>query len=271
MLDEYDDGGSPSTTYIQDLFPNPEDIAPTVLEWAMVGWEGEDSSADKGDGSDTEDGHTLVRVTTHAGAPPTEPTSPTGGANGRQLLALPPMWPQWIPPKGTRCVLGYPDGPTGLPVILAYYAPAPDKQHGKTTAKLDFGDQNLVIKAASITLRDSGGNIIALSPDMGVQVTDDSGSGLQSYDGSVMLSVVGTDSQRKTWLSLTDSVATLANAAKSTGVVCGASVDINSAQSIAVSAMGAVLLGYDDHTQPVLPPLVGPTPGIPSKRVFIAG
>jgi hypothetical protein len=268
MYDDFGDPGSAATTYLQDLFPNPEDAAPTILLWATVGWEGESEAADKGDGSDTEDGVTLVRVTTHAGALPTEPESPTGLANGHQLVAIPPMWPQWIPPKGTRCILGYPDGPTGVPVILAYYGPAPDKQHGRTTAKMDFGDQHLVIKAKSITLRDDAGNLLSMSEEMGVQIADESGSGLQAYQGVVMLRVIGGDSQTKTWVSLNEEVAQIVNAAGGTGVVCKENVVSVNGTTICLNALGAINLGF--NASAATPVLVGLSAmaGVASQSIF---
>lgn len=256
----FDDPGSPFTTYNQEIFGSPDEYQGTHIEFGTVGWDGEADVADIGDGSDSEDGPTLIRVTLHQGHTPGEPTSPTGAANGYRILAQPLQPVLIVPTLGRRCVVGFPGGKVeaaGSAVILGYVGPTPAKQYGKTTATLDFTGYNLVIRAKSITLRDDADNIIATSPDGGITATDGTGSGLTIYNGVVMLKSVNGGALR-TFMALDAEVAQMV-------CVDGSGAKFKSTDAtvlgvnIAIAALGAIMLGKNASAATKV--MVGPGPG----------
>lgn len=155
------------------------------LQWATVGWDDKVEVVDIG--SSTNDGVTLVFVTTYAGRTPGDPPKP-GVAQGHKYIAqiLGPFWR--IPKKGERVIVGFPSGmetTTGAAVILGTVGASPGNQFAANRAKLDFGaDVDLVIKARSITCSDYGNRFMVIGPDTGALVQDESGSGFSCKAGT---------------------------------------------------------------------------------------
>lgn len=132
----------------------------------VVGWKDNNTHFDLG--TDSNDGHTFVKVTLNEGIPQTE-TPQTGTAHGYQIIAhiMGPLY--WVPPVGTPVVVAFPDGHIEAPgagIILGSIGKSPGIQFKNDKPKLDFGPhQDLVIKARTITISDYENNYAQLGND----------------------------------------------------------------------------------------------------------
>src|ERR1041385_2706529 len=169
-------------SYDQDVQPNSTEAYCPVAK-GVVGWKHTDEHHDLGTSSN--DGHTFVRVTLFVGKHVTdEPVE--GQAHGLEILCkvMGPLY--WVPPKGTPVLVAFPDGEMDAPgsaVILGSIGPSPGIQFKGTKPKLDFGpDQDLVIKAKSLTLSDYNDNFIFMGTP-GIKIQNKDGTGVL-YSGS---------------------------------------------------------------------------------------
>lgn len=163
--------------YEQEAQPNRvEGFVP--VSKGVVGWEHADEHHDLG--TDSNDGHSFVRVTLFKGKELSPEEANDGNAHGAEILCkvMGPLY--WVPPKGTPVLVAAPDGEWGAPgsaVILGSIGPSPGIQFKGTKPKLDFGpDQDLVIKAKTLTLSDYNDNFIFLGP-VGIKIQNKDGSG----------------------------------------------------------------------------------------------
>lgn len=250
-----------------DLFP---EAGPPAIEAGIIGWEDQDDVADMGD--DSNGGVTLIRVQLFRGKDATSDVKP-GVAQGHRILARMNGWPIWaIPPKGLQCYVMFPSGfgdAPGAGVIAGLPGANPFVQFSKTRAKLDMGeDQDLVLKARSITLSTYGNDYIVVGPDTGIRIATSKGHTIELKDDQLTAAIVGTDLNVKTCLSLNLSEASLickSAAPPEASVSCqDGSVTISAKETSL--AGGAVTLGAG--ASPATPVLVGSPPGVPSSSVF---
>lgn len=177
---------SAKTIFEQEILPTTTAPLPVVAR-GIVGWKDADEHADLGK-STTNDGHTLVRVTLHRGAPPVKKTDEKA-ANGIQILCKVGGPFYWIPAKGTPVIVLFPDGDTTSPgsgVIACSDGPSPDIQFSKTGAKLDLGpNQTFHIKAKRITLSDYSNRYITLGDEPGIKFSSPDGTGGCIQNGNI--------------------------------------------------------------------------------------
>jgi hypothetical protein len=150
------------TLYEHETHPAREENYFPIAK-GMVGWDHVDEHQDI---DSANGGPSFVRVTMFAGKELSPEESPDNKAHGHQILCkvMGPLF--WVPPKGTPVLIGFPDGEFDVPgsgVILGSIGPSPGIQFKKDKPKLDFGpDQDLVIKAKSVTISDYNNNYIML-------------------------------------------------------------------------------------------------------------
>lgn len=118
-----------------------------------VGWDEVDEHAYLG--GDSEDGHSLVRVTLYAGRNFSEDHKPDI-AQGHQVVCHIGSSLFNIPPKGTRCIVVIPEGMEHIPAagcIIETIGRSPPDQLGKDRTVMDFGaDTHVIIKGKSVSL-----------------------------------------------------------------------------------------------------------------------
>jgi hypothetical protein len=188
------------------------------IQEGTVGWPGSPEVTELG--TESRDGVTLIRVTlARVGAPLGGPTADDGLANGYPILAR-PMGPGWrVPKRGERVVVLFPGGDwltPGNAVILGTVGGSPSSKFGRKKTIQDYGDDDLVISAKTITLvvdrQDDGGvdhrHMLSVSQQGGVQVVSD-GSGLFVKDGEVNLKTLDDSGNLKQALILTQSESSL--------------------------------------------------------------
>ncbi len=144
-------------SHIEDLFPPP----PTgQIEIGTVGWADADDWFEVGAvGEDT--GYTMVRVQLYRGKQAGTPVK-AGIGQGYKMLCHIASNIGRIPPKGTRCYVAVPhgyDGLVGAGVIIATVEKNNVDQLKQGRAVLDYGDDELLIKAKSITLQSTTGAV----------------------------------------------------------------------------------------------------------------
>ena len=159
-----------------DLFRGQDEAI--VFEPGTVGWSDVDDHVDLG--TPDNDGNTLVRVTLFRGRE--RGTAPKPGvAEGHQVLAQLASGFFRVPPTGTRVMVGFPSAfatTPGAAVIVSTLERSPDAQFNATKAKIDVGpDQDLVLKARSITITDYQDRFLHIGPD-GVMLQDEAGNGV---------------------------------------------------------------------------------------------
>jgi hypothetical protein len=158
-----------------------------VFEPGTIGHDGVNDIVDV-DRSDA-DGVTFVRVTLFRGRDPSKPKKAV--AQGVEVFAQIDSRIWHVPPRGTRVMVGFPTAFAGTPgagVILAVLEKTPAIQFAEERAKMDFGaERDLVIKARSITLSDYQNRFIHIGPSGGLQVIDDTGTGVIVKDGGVAI------------------------------------------------------------------------------------
>lgn len=249
---------------------NPYGNSPQILR-GIVGWKDVNSHSAKG--KESNDGHTLIRVTLNAGAHSSTKTE-DGTPIGYQVLCQPlgPLY--WIPPKGTHVLVAFPDGDFEAPgagYILGSTGGTPLIQFGKKSPKMDFGpDQTLTIKAKQIVLSTYDDSHIAVGSSFGIMISNKEGSGFQ-MDGTKISLYSAFLGEANSILSMdTDKVSLVL---KNHGFLnienSKAVVHSNGHTSI---LGGMVFLGRPDSASPALPALIGLSgpAGIPSPSVFIS-
>lgn len=178
-----------------DLAGEPERIA---IFRGVVGWDGE--GGDCSDlGTDENGGATLVRVQLFDGRLPGTPTGP-GKAAGRQIKCQ-VMGPFWaVPPAGQVVLIAFPDGHVDAPgagIILGWIGKSPNVQFKAGRSVVDLGEQDLIVRAKSVTLSDQGTPACWLtvgpSPvdgQRGIVAMTHEGAGVVVHDGNA--SMLGT-------------------------------------------------------------------------------
>lgn len=166
-------------------------FAPMVAELGTVGWEGDDDESYYEQGTDENDGHTLVRIQLYRGRNPAERIR-EGVAQGHKVLAC-PMGPLWyIPPRGTQVLVIFPGGMEAVPGAGTFIVRGrtPAGQFGPKRAKLEVPeDYDLVLKGHRVTATDWGNNFVSLSPEAGVQLSNKAGDMVQLGGGSFVAGV----------------------------------------------------------------------------------
>lgn len=148
-----------------------------------IGWEDEDEYFFLG--TDSNDGHTLVRVQLFEGRDITaEPLNPNR-AQGHKLICHLSGGLFHIPKKDTRVFVAVPDGMDHVPgagVIFATIEKSPVDQFAGDRSVLDFGDdRHVVIKGKSVSIQSPDNEFISVgTPRSGGK----SGLTLQAKDGS---------------------------------------------------------------------------------------
>jgi len=254
---------------LQDVLGGPE--RPPAVEAGTIGWDGEADVADQG--TEANGGTTLVRVTLYRGKVPTDEVK-AGVAQGHRILARLNGWPFWaIPPAGLQCYVMFPSGfetTVGAGVIAALPGANPFVQFSKTRAKIDVGeDQDLVIKARSVTISTYDNDYIAVGPNSGIRCADHDGNLFRLKDGVFRVAIIGEDGNAKTvlQLSLDDLRMAHKNGAGLQSMIKlkGGSATMQADREGAI-ASGSVMLG--GAASPARPVLVGSPPGVPSTSIF---
>jgi hypothetical protein len=201
------------------------DQEPCPIQEGTVGWPGSPEVTELG--TEAGDGMTFVRVTlTRFGHPIGKPTSDEGLANGHKISAR-VTGPGWrVPKHGERVIVAFPGGDWETPgnaVILGIVGTSPSSKFGRKKTIQDYGDDDLVLKAKSITLivdhKDAGGkdhrHLLSVSQQGGVQVVSD-GSGLFVQDGEINLKTLDDSGNLKAVLMLAQDGASLSDYSNAT-------------------------------------------------------
>jgi hypothetical protein len=98
----------PRRARVEDLLDTPDEAAQTICELGTVGWFGDDEVAEMGAADNS--GANYIKVTLQAGAPPGEPSTADGYANGHQVLARLLEPARYIPSFGKPCIVLFPGG-----------------------------------------------------------------------------------------------------------------------------------------------------------------
>ena len=233
-----------------------------VFEPGTVGW------ARAAEHFDAEDGVTLVRVTLFRGKHPTT-TLQRGVAQGYEVLCRIGGGLFRIPKTGTPVMVGFPAAfatQPGAGVILCTTEREPDIQFSATRAKMDLGDDtDLVIKARSITLSDYDNRFLAIGPDGGIQVQDETGTGLIVKDGAVCI-FAAKDGVMQSVLTLSaDAIQALQMGGNALNIKGGNVTFLGSQLSLAFGSIGLGVMA-----SPATPLHFGPAPmaGTPSTSIF---
>lgn len=181
-------------------------FAPMVAELGTVGWEEDDDESYFEQGTDENDGHTLVRIQLYRGRDPATPIR-AGVAQGHKILACPagPLW--YIPPRGTQVLVVFPGGMESVPGAGTFFVRGrtPAGQFGPKRVKLEVPtDYDLVLKGQRVTLTDWGNSFVSISPEAGIQFSNANGDVALLREGAFVVTVAqGGDG--KTILSMTTS------------------------------------------------------------------
>lgn len=269
-MNEHDglqDSSAASTIYEQDLGAS-DDGGSSTIEHGTVGWAGDPQVFDQ-QGSDSNDGYTLLKVTLFKGHPTGEPMAPgvVPSANGYRILVR-LSWPLWaLPLAGNQCVVAFPAGliqTPGAGILIAVPMKSPVKQFSATTSKLDLTGYDLVIKARSISLRDDDNNLISISPEGGVRFTDKTGSGVFISGGEIIAQTQASSGKVMCAMTLTQDTASMLCAAASPqcGIKLKGGDFTATCNNCNLGAFGAICLG--SKATPATCLAVGPAgaPGI---------
>lgn len=165
----------------QDINPHRAPM-PQSFYRGTIGWKSNDEHHDLG--TDSNDGHTFVRVTLHSGLNKNNTEQPEGGVSeGLQVLCqvMGPL--HWIPQKGTAVMVAFPEGNISAPgagVIIGSIGKSPGIQFDHLKPKLDFGpDQTFTVKAGQIILSTYNDDYIALGSAFGIKIGNKEGTGGQ--------------------------------------------------------------------------------------------
>lgn len=125
-------------------------------------------------------GPTFVKVTLYDGRNPRQQVDDDGLAHGLQILARVGAPLHRVPPPGTQVMVAMAAGQWAIPgsaVIFTAVEPSPDHQYSADRVKQDYGEQDLVLKARSITLTDQEDRYMYVGPN-GIKIADPDGSSL---------------------------------------------------------------------------------------------
>ncbi len=139
------------------------------IEVGTVGWEDEDVWFERGTAND--DGYTLIRVQLFRGRDITKPLK-DGIGQGVRLLCHISSGIFRIPKKGMRVYVAVPVGmeaKAGAGVIIATIEKNPIEQFDTGRVLMAFPDDDLIIKARSVTVSDYNDDYIAVSPGGGIK------------------------------------------------------------------------------------------------------
>lgn len=164
------------------------DAETPLIEIGSIGWEDEEDYVFQG--SDDNDGHTLIRVQLFRGRDPTRPLSPTR-AQGIKMIAHINGGSFRIPPKNTRCYIVCPAGMEHMPgaaFIIGTVEKSPTTQFSPDRVVMDFGpDVHVVIKGKSVTLQDPEFRFVSVgsprsggAPGVQVHLPDGTGAAWQA-------------------------------------------------------------------------------------------
>ena len=172
------------------------DRPPAVfVEYATIGWDGQDDVLDQGtSGQDDDDGPSFVRITLYRGKPIGVKVQ-HGVAQGSKVIAhlLGPIF--YVPPKNQRVLIAWPDGESGVPVILGTVGFSPTAQFKRDRVVIDFGpDHDVVMKGRTLMLADHDGagtgfpTWLAVGPlgggVPGIYASDPAGAGFNCAGGN---------------------------------------------------------------------------------------
>lgn len=177
-----------------------------------VGWDDREEWYDQG--SDENDGHTLVFVTLYRGKDP-DVRPKAGVAHGQKIICHISDALSRIPPKGARCYVIIPHGmedAVGAGCIVACVSKSPTVQFDANRVVMDFGpDTHVIIKGKSVTLSDheNPGRFMAVGTPKsggaaGVQIRLGDGTGAVWQDGACGL-FVAQNGETKTLVQATPS------------------------------------------------------------------
>jgi len=251
---------------LQEL--NPPQMLSMPIGHGTAGWTGDDVVEDM-DGDVT-----LIKVTLFMGHELDKPTSDEGFANGYQILVQPsfPLW--FIPKKGQRCIIAFPEGDFKTPgngIIIACPGPSPKRGFKKTQALMDFTGYNLTIQAKSISLigNDPDAGTSVMSVAKGKCQMQSGGSGFFVSDqGDVTMKSVGADGTLKSCVVLAQDSVSIVDAAGMAAVkLKGGNLSLSGNQC----AIGCGSIGLGITASPAHPCLTGFTgaAGVPSTSVFV--
>jgi hypothetical protein len=252
--------------------PNEHDLfradgEPLLFEPGVVGWDQDDAHADLGTADN--DGNTLVKVTLFRGRDPATSPPAAGVADGHRVLAQLGAGLFWVPPKGSRVMVGFPSAfatSPGAAFVVSVQATSPSNQFGLSRAKLDVGpDQDLVLKGKSVTISDYQNRFLHVGPD-GVMLQDEAGNGVVMKNGAVMI-YVADGGDAKTVVQLTKDELSLLQKSAGFLKLKGQNATLFANGSASVVA-GSVMLGA--AATAATPALVGVPPGVPSTCVFVS-
>ena len=172
----------------------PPDTGMPIIR-GVVGWNSSDEHADVG--TDSDDGHTFVRVTRFDGKSISKDPL-TNSAQGHEILCqvMGPLY--YIPPKGTVVLVAFPDGHAEAPgagVILGTIGGTPAVQFSETRAVLDMGEgTDLIVKGKSVTMSDhaSPAQFMQVGPPpqggtSGINMCDSKGGTISIQDGTAAM------------------------------------------------------------------------------------
>lgn len=236
------------------------------IQAGTVGWLGDPVV------EETSEAMTLIKITLFEGYPLGQPQSTEGFANGYQILARLSAPNFMIPQKGKQVVVAIPAGMSEVPgaaVVIAYPDESPNRQFKKESTVLDFGSEELIIKAKRITLfsedgelRPSltlgNGNIQMLSNGSGIVITSDAKVAMKSVDN---------DGALKTQVICTSDSIQLLDAA---GMSMLKLKDGNCSMSGKNISINFSVIGLGQNASPATPVVVGLTgqTGVGSLTIF---
>lgn len=245
------------------------------IEIGTVGWEDEDLYYDKGTDEEGNGGYTLVRVQLFRGRDITKPLKPEIG-QGHRLLCKISSGIFRIPKKGTLCYVAIPMGmekKPGAGCIIACVEKNPTIQFDAGRVHMGFPDEDLIIKAKSVTISDYEDNFMGVSPASGVKFSTSAGALCQLKGGrfitiapTSIASLIGNDGEAPhTGITLGQHVSMWAGNASQSGAIKinGSDQTVTISGTKASLAAGTVALG----AAAVMPACIFPMS--PSTTVFL--
>jgi len=190
------------------------------IEQGTIGW-GDDEADHFDIGEGEEENLSLIRVTLVHGKRPGDDVKEE--AQGNEILCRWGCLIDWIPPKGTQCIVAFPSGMrehAGGGVIIGVIKPN-GSQFKEKRAVLNLGeDVHVLVKGKSVTLSDFGSGLntptryIMVGTSRGggaarILCNDETGSGWTVKAGIVGL-MTSASGAPKAWIELTSSGASMA-------------------------------------------------------------
>jgi len=185
------------------------------IEQGTVGWGDEANHFDIGEGDN--ENVPLIKVTLHAGKNPTADAEER--AQGQRVLCRWGMLIDFIPKRGTQCVVAFPAGMRGMESggVIIGIVRTNGSQFKEDRALLAVGDDvHLLVKGKSVTVSDYGAQaryiMVGTSRGGGaarILISDETGSGVTVKAGIVGL-MTASGGVPKAWIELTSSSASCA-------------------------------------------------------------